>query len=87
MATNPFDFAAYDEGIALRIGPDFQCPFCRTEAPPRVYSKMSTAGLAWFWVFFVLGLVTLCLFLPLCLPGLFMREEYRVCSRCGVKLG
>jgi hypothetical protein len=88
MQPNPFDFDAYEDRPPAEKGDGFfRCPFCGTHAPPSVRSKMSVAGLACFWVFFVLGLVTLCVLLPLCLIGLFMREEYRICSRCGVKLG
>jgi LITAF-like zinc ribbon domain len=58
----------------------FRCPFCRSSYPPEVKRRISTAG----WVTFVVLLV-LCF--PLCLIGLFIKEDYRVCSSCGIKLG
>jgi hypothetical protein len=58
----------------------FRCPFCRSSYPPEVKRKISTAG----WVTFVVLLV-LCF--PLCVIGLFIKEDYRVCSSCGIKLG
>jgi hypothetical protein len=58
----------------------FRCPFCQTDAPPELCSKVAAEG----WVcFFVLLLFCF----PLCLLGLLVREEYRACSACGVKLG
>lgn len=58
----------------------FQCPFCHTQQPPYVQSQISTAG----WVLFV---VLLIFCFPLCIIGLFIKENYRVCSGCGIKLG
>jgi LITAF-like zinc ribbon domain len=59
----------------------FHCPFCNTTTAPRIESKTSAAG----WVFFWVLLLFLCL--PLCWIGLFIKDEYKVCSACGVKLG
>jgi hypothetical protein len=61
-------------------GVGFRCPFCGTSEPPNVDSKVSTGG----WVLFVVLLISC---FPLCFIGLFVREDYRVCSSCGVKLG
>jgi hypothetical protein len=61
--------------------PRFQCPFCGTRSFPVVERRISTAG----WVMFIILLVLLCL--PLCWLGLLMKDEYRVCSACGMKLG
>jgi hypothetical protein len=58
----------------------FQCPYCGTEEPPEVKTRMSTTG----WVVFVILLI--CCF-PLCLLGLLAREDYRVCGDCGIKVG
>jgi hypothetical protein len=58
----------------------FRCPFCRSNAPPKVKSRISTAG----WVIFVILLIAC---FPLCIIGLFITEHYHVCSSCGVKLG
>jgi hypothetical protein len=58
----------------------FRCPFCQTNYPPQVMSRISTAG----WVIFVILLIAC---FPLCIIGLFITEDYRVCSSCGIKLG
>jgi predicted RNA-binding Zn-ribbon protein involved in translation (DUF1610 family) len=63
-----------------RDGVGFRCPFCGTDEWPDVDSKVSTGG----WVLFV-GLLIFCF--PLCFLGLLVKEEYRACSSCGVKLG
>jgi len=58
----------------------FECPYCHTDEYPEVKSKISTAG----WVVFV---VLLLICFPLCIIALFIKEDYRVCSACGIKLG
>jgi hypothetical protein len=58
----------------------FKCPYCGAEAPPTVRRRISTAG----WVVLV---VLLLVCLPLFWIGLLIREDYRVCSQCGVNLG
>ena len=58
---------------------ELECPYCKAKAPPFVRSKVSAAG----WVFFV---VVLILFFPLCWIGLFIRDDYYVCARCGMVL-
>jgi hypothetical protein len=58
----------------------FTCPFCRTEAVPIVRQKISAAG----WITFVI-LLLFCL--PLFWIGLLIKEDYRMCSGCGTKLG
>ena len=58
----------------------FRCPFCQSTHPPQVKSKISTAG----WVMFVVLLIAC---FPLCVVALFIKEDYRVCSSCGTKLG
>ncbi len=59
----------------------FHCPFCSSSTIPLVRSKVSTAG----WITFVLLLLLFCW--PFCWIGLLMREEYRQCSTCGMKIG
>lgn len=61
-----------------RVG--FVCPFCGTRSWPITRSQISTGG----WVVFV---VMLFVCFPLCFIGLLMKDEYRVCSGCGMKLG
>jgi hypothetical protein len=64
----------------IRLGPVLQCPYCRTQAPVRIESKISTGG----WVTFA---VLLFVFFPLCWVGLLIKEDYRMCSYCGSKFG
>lgn len=61
----------------------FQCPYCKGRTPPIVYSKISAGG----WVLFVLMLLFFVTILFCWVPLLFMKDEYRVCSSCGIKLG
>jgi len=63
-------------------GVGFTCPFCHTTAPPITRSKVSTGG----WVVFVFLMLT-CFGIFLAWIGLLIREDYKVCSRCGIKLG
>jgi transposase-like protein len=58
----------------------FRCPFCRSSFPPELKRKVSVAGWVTFGVLFVLCL-------PLCFIGLFIKDDYRVCRSCGIKLG
>ena len=58
----------------------FMCPYCHRTATPLVQKKVSTAG----WIVLV---VLLFLCFPLFWIGLLMKEDYRVCSQCGIKLG
>ena len=58
----------------------FQCPFCRSSAHPRVEKRISNAGV-----------ITMILLAVMCFPlfwiGFFIKEEYRVCSSCGLAVG
>ena len=58
----------------------YACPYCQTTAPPIWKSEVSQVG----WIVFAILLVTTCVF---CFAGLFIRDKYRVCSRCKVRLG
>jgi hypothetical protein len=58
---------------------DFNCPFCKSNLAPKVKRKISTGG----WVTFS-ALLILCF--PLCIIGLFIKDEYHVCRSCGIKL-
>ncbi len=65
---------------ADRGGSRFNCPFCSSNSPPIRKQKISTAG----WVLFVILLIGC---FPLCVIGLFITEDHRVCSDCGITLG
>jgi hypothetical protein len=58
----------------------FRCPFCQSNDLPIVQRRISTAG----WVIFAVMLIAC---FPLCLIGLFVKEDYRVCRSCGFSLG
>jgi lipopolysaccharide-induced tumor necrosis factor-alpha factor len=58
----------------------FRCPFCQSNLPPLAKRKISTTG----WIVFV---VLLIFCFPLSIIGLFIKEDYRVCSSCGIKFG
>ncbi len=56
------------------------CPTCRSQFPTIVRRRIAPAG----WVTFAV----LCVFfLPLCWIGLLVKEDYRVCGRCGGRVG
>lgn len=74
-------------GTAQVLGPaiettsrSFQCPYCQTSRPPRWKSEVSQTG----WLVFVVLLLTTCFF---CFIGLFIRDKYRECSKCKIRLG
>lgn len=60
--------------------PSDRCRDCGKVDDPILGSKVSQSG----WVIFILLLV---LFLPLCWLGLLVREKYPVCRHCGYKMG
>ena len=81
----PPQFAAYQPPAPLTApSPSqyvaFKCPYCQSPAPPVQKQRISTAG----WILFV---VLLLLCFPLCWIGLFIKEDYRSCSFCGLSLG
>ena len=61
--------------------PQFKCPYCGATSAPIVKQKVSTGG----WVLFVI-LLLFC-FIFAWVPILYMKEDYRVCSACGMTLG
>jgi hypothetical protein len=54
---------------------NFRCPHCQSTAPPVIARRIGAAG----WVVFF-ALLIFCF--PLCFIGLFIKEEYRMCSWC-----
>jgi hypothetical protein len=74
--------------------PILTCPYCHVQAPAAVGRKVTTGG----WVFFVVILLASIVGYPLfgglsligilfCWLPLLSREDYYVCSACGIKLG
>jgi hypothetical protein len=61
------------------LGPVLHCPYCHAHAPVRIEQRISTAG----WVLFAVLLFITIIF---CWVGLLIKENYYVCSRCGMKL-
>lgn len=57
----------------------FRCPFCRSKRPPLVRNQIATTG----WVLFCVLLIAC---FPLCILGILIKEQRRVCSSCGIKL-
>jgi hypothetical protein len=55
--------------------PNFRCPHCQSTAPPVIAKRIGAAG----WIVFF-ALLIFCF--PLCFIGLFIKEEYRMCSWC-----
>jgi hypothetical protein len=74
--TPPVPFAQPQPAINAE---NFRCPFCQTTQPPVVATRISTGG----WIVFA-ALIVACL--PLCFLGLFIKEEYRMCSWCRASL-
>jgi DNA-directed RNA polymerase subunit M/transcription elongation factor TFIIS len=68
-----------NSGQQSREGARFCCPFCQSNLAPKVKRKISTAG----WLTFSLLLI-FCF--PLCIIGLFIKDQYHVCRSCGVRL-
>src|SRR5206468_107410 len=60
-------------------GGHWRCPYCGTDEPPVRRTKTSTGG----WVVFVVLLV---FFFPLCFLGFLITDEYRTCIECGSNL-
>ena len=73
---NPYAHNGLSSGLT---GQSFACPYCQTTNPPIWRSEVSTIG----WIVFAVLLVTTCVF---CFVGLFIRNRYRVCSQCRVRL-
>jgi hypothetical protein len=63
-----------------QLGPVLYCPYCHAHAPARIVSRVSTGG----WVVFAVLLFFTLIF---CWLGLLIRENYYVCSHCGIRLG
>ena len=53
----------------------FRCPHCQSTAPPVVAKRIGTAG----WIVFF-TLLVICF--PFCFIGLFIKEDYAMCSWC-----
>jgi predicted RNA-binding Zn-ribbon protein involved in translation (DUF1610 family) len=75
----PPKIADATHATANPTGHPFRCPRCGCEDPPREYREITATG----WVMFVLLLV---FFFPLCFLGLLVTETKRVCPKCGLKI-
>jgi hypothetical protein len=53
----------------------FRCPHCHSTAPPIIAKRIGVTG----WIVFF-ALLIFCF--PLCFIGLFIKDEYRMCSWC-----
>lgn len=58
----------------------FHCKGCGSRRSPVRRDKVSGAGWAVFWVLLIM-------FFPLCWIGLLMREKWRECSECSLRVG
>lgn len=58
----------------------FSCPYCATDRPPRMREEIS--GIGW-------GVMVAMLFIcfPLFFIGLLIKNRYRECAECGVRIG
>jgi hypothetical protein len=63
-------------------GVGFICPFCGTDEAPYEESRVSALG----WYLFIVLLLS-CVFTIFCWLALLVRDNYRVCSQCGMRLG
>jgi hypothetical protein len=57
----------------------FECPYCGSREQPELQKETASIG----WILFV---VLLLFFFPLCWLGIFMRETWEVCWECGRKV-
>ena len=82
QATNPATSSALPVSQMPKPVPQagFCCPYCQTRRPPIWKSEVSQVG----WIVFAILLVTTCVF---CFVGLFIRDKYRICSQCRIRLG
>jgi hypothetical protein len=71
----PLASHAHAQPLAQPAHAHFRCPHCQSTAPPVIAKRISTAG----WIVFVAFLI-ICF--PASLIGLFIKEEYRMCSWC-----
>ena len=71
-------YAPFHQPISV---PQFRCPFCQSTAGFRSVEKISTGGM----IFAVVLFLFLCW--PLFWIGLLMKDKYRLCRSCGMKLG
>lgn len=87
ICPQPVQFDIPDEQVFLPplppkddYAPVFRCVYCGTTRRPIVKSEVATGG----WVLFV---VLLFFCFPLCLLGLLVKNHFRTCSDCGIRLG
>ncbi len=71
---------AYAQQTSYSTMSGFQCPYCRTTAPPFTQSEVSQAG----WIVMVVLILTC---LPLFWIGLLIKDTFNKCSGCGARVG
>ena len=81
----PIEFECIGCRTLIRVGDEAvdqqaRCPYCQTKRPPTWKSEVSQVG----WIVFAILLITTCVF---CFVGLFIRDKYRICSQCKIRLG
>lgn len=82
QSTFPTNGTAQVLGPAMDSRPNtgFQCPYCQTTRAPTWKSEISQTG----WLVFAILLLTTCF---ACFIGLLIRDKYRECSQCKIRLG
>jgi RNA polymerase subunit RPABC4/transcription elongation factor Spt4 len=75
---HPVPFYQPSQPPAMTYG--YRCPRCGTQNLPWLTRKISAAG----WVVFAVLLV---MFFPLFWIGFLIKEDVKICSVCGIKVG
>lgn len=78
--TNPYIAPATPVASAPQYHQSYSCPYCQTKIAPEWKSEVSTVG----WIVFGVLLISTCFG---CFIGLFIRDKYRICSQCKIRLG
>lgn len=80
MSRSDFDFDDDDvDHRHRRRRPRFCCPYCGTTRPPLIKNRVTILG----WIFFLIFLAAC---FPLAIIGLWITENYCLCSNCRVQI-
>lgn len=83
---------SYDDGEEPRKRKWMRCPFCGFRGRPILRQQVAVAGwivlgiIAFICVFTAIFICVTVFLTPLCLLGLLIKEDYRICADCGMKL-